>query len=216
MKRICPNPVQWHEIYGRLSNYAQSDPCISPSPPKLLILAGCAYSNDIEKMQRWEETVCWAEKNGCSNIVSGIPDQDFYFVEYPSSYTVGPMGGSMYRAWDSNPKNRPSSEALEKNMEILMAQWSEIAGKDLSKITFPFVFTGNKARRLLVKAEAASKPPWGGWDHLSQAETERRTFTRFRSSVNNAISPHEVDHIDFIIEEFAEPSAFSRRKKPRC
>ncbi len=55
----------------------------------------------------------------------------------------------------------------KKNMEILIAQWSEIAGEELSKIIFPVAFTGNKARRLLIKADAASKPPWGGWDHLS-------------------------------------------------
>ena len=90
-------------------------------------------------------------------------------------------------------------------MEILITQWSKIAGEELSRITIPVTFTGNKARRLLIKAGAASKPPWGGWDHLSHAETERRTFTRFRSSINDAISPHEVDHIDFIAEEFAEP-----------
>jgi len=100
-------------------------------------------------------------------------------------------------------------------MEILIAQWSEITGEKLSKITFPIAFTGNKARRLLINADAASKPPWGGWDHFSHTETEQRTFTRFRSSVNKAISPHEVDHIDFITDEFAKPSAFSQRKKPR-
>lgn len=215
MKRICPNPMQWHETYERLTNYAQRNLCTPPSPPKPLILAGWAYSNDIEKMQRWEETVDWAEKNGCNNIVSDIPDHDFYFVENPTSYMVGPMGGTMFRSWDFNSEDRPSSEALGKNMEILIAQWSEIAGEELSKITFPIAFTGNKARRLLVKADAASKPPWGGWNYLSHAETERRTFTRFRSSVNKAISPHEVDHIDFITEELAEPGAFSRRKNPR-
>jgi len=196
--------MQWHETFERLTNYAQRNSCTPPSPPKPLILSGWAYSNDIEKMQRWEETVYWAEKNGCSNLVSIIPDQDFYFAESPTSYTVGPMGGSMYRAWDFNSKDRPSSAVLEKGMEMLTAQWSEIAGEELSKITIPVAFTGNKARRLLIKADAASKPPWGGWDHLSRAEIERRSFTRFRSSVNKAISPHEVDHIDFITEDFAK------------
>jgi len=216
MKRISPNPMQWHETYERLTKYAQRNYCTPPSPPKPLILAGWAYSNDMKKMQRWEETVDWAEKNGCSNIVFDIPDQDFYFVENPTSYTVGPMGGPMYRAWDFNSKERPSSEALKEDMEILIAQWSEIVGEELSKITFPVAFTGNKARRLLVKADAASKPPWGGWAHLSYAETERRTFTRFRSLINKAISPQEVDHIDFINDELAEPDASADAKKPRC
>jgi len=214
MKRICPNPMQWHEAIECLTSYAQRNSCTPASPPKPLILAGWAYSNDIQKMQRWEETVDWAEKNGCSNLVSGIPDQDFYFVENPTSYTVGPMGGPMYRAWDFNSKDRPSYKVLQKGMGILITQWSEIAGEELSRITIPLAFTGNKARRLLIKADAASKPPWGGWDYLSHADAERRIFTRFRSSINDAISPHEVDHIDFITEEIAEPGAFSQRKKP--
>lgn len=92
-------------------------------------------------------------------------------------------------------------------MEILKAQWSEIAGEELSKITSPIAFTGNKTRRLLVKADAASKPPWGGWHHRSNVMSEQRSFTRFRSSVNKAISPHEVDHIDFITDTFSGPNA---------
>lgn len=73
--------MPWHEAFERLTKYAQLHPCVSPSPPKPLILAGWAYSNDVEKMQRWEETVAWAAINGCTNLVSGIPDSDFYFVE---------------------------------------------------------------------------------------------------------------------------------------
>jgi len=215
MTRICPNPMPWNEAYKRLTRYAKMHDCAPTLPPKPLILAGWAFSNDIEKKNRWEETVEWADRNGCRDLVNGIPDNEFYFVDEPTTYTVGPMGGPMYRPWDFKSKDRLSSEVLEKGMEILTVQWSEIAGEELSKITRPVAFTGNKARRLLIKADAASKPPWGGWDHLSHVESERRTFTRFRSSVNKAISPHEVDHIDFLTEEFAEPGAFSRRKKPR-
>jgi hypothetical protein len=59
-------------------------------------------------------------------------------------------------------------------------------------------FTGKKARRLLVQAEGTATPPWGGWSYRSPDEAKRRTFTRFRSAVNKAIGPHEVDHIEFI------------------
>ena len=176
-------------------------------PPKPLILAGWAYSNDIEKMNRWKETVEWANNNGCGELVNGVPDNEFYFVDEPSTYTVGPMGGPMYRSWDFKSKDKPSSKILDKGMQTLKVRWTEIAGEKLSKSTRPIAFTGNKARRLLVKADAASKPPWGGWDHLSHVESERRAFTQLRTSVNKAISPHEVDHIDFLADEFAEPSA---------
>src|SRR5439155_802976 len=60
--------------------------------------------------------------------------------------------------------------------------------------------TGKKARRLLVQDEVAAIPPWGGWSYRSSDEAKRRTFTRFRSAVNKAINPHEVDHIGFTTE----------------
>lgn len=176
-------------------------------PPKPLILAAWAYSNDIEKKKRWEETIEWATENRCQELLKEILDEEFYFVDEPTSYTVGSMGAPMYRPWDFESKERPSSEVLEKAIENLLGQWPKIAGKELCLITRPLAFTGNKARRLLVKANASSHPPWGGWDYLSQNESERRVFTKFRESVNEAISPHEVDHIDFLAGEVAEPNA---------
>jgi hypothetical protein len=68
-------------------------------------------------------------------------------------------------------------------------------------VTRPVAFTGKKARRLLVQAEGEAIPPWGGWFDRSTEEAKRRTFTRFRSAVNKAIAPHEVDHIDFVTDE---------------
>ena len=199
--------MPWSEVYKLLKHFAERHDCVPPKPPKPLILNGWVFSNDIEKGARWKKTVQWADNNGCKELVDRIQDKDFYFVDEPSTYEIGPMGGPMYRSWDFETKNRPSPEALKGYMEILLTRWPEIAGKELSIITRPVVFTGNKARRLLVKADAALKPPWGGWCHLSNVESERRAFTSFRASVNEAISPHEVDHIDFIADEIAEQSA---------
>jgi len=207
MKRICPNPMPWHVAFKRLSNYARLHYCTPPSPPEPLILAGWAYSNDVEKMRRWEETVAWAENNGCIEFVSGIPDQDFYFVDNPTSYTVGPLGGPMYRVWDFETKNRPSSEQIAQHMDTLLSQWPEIVGRELASITRPLAFTGKKARRLLVLASDAATPPWGAWMHLSTQESKRRTFTIFRAAINKAIVPHEVDHIDFTTEAVAAQGA---------
>lgn len=152
MTRICPNPMPWHETHQRLTRYAKTHRCVPPLPPKPLILSGRAYSNDIEKKYRWEETVRWATDNGCVELVNGIPDSDFYFVDEPTIFAVWPMGVPRYRPWDFEEKDRPSSEVIEKNMDILLKQWPEIAGKELSGITRPIGFTGRKARRLLVHA----------------------------------------------------------------
>jgi hypothetical protein len=48
------------------------------SPPKPLILAGWAYSSDLEKAQRWGETVAWASSNGCASLVDQLKEEDFY------------------------------------------------------------------------------------------------------------------------------------------
>ena len=92
--------------------YAKAHPCTPLSPPVPLILNGWVYSNDVEKMRRWEETVAWANGNSCAEIVVAIPDQDFYFVDEPTTYTVGPLGGPMYRPWDLHTKDRPSLEEM--------------------------------------------------------------------------------------------------------
>lgn len=204
MTKICPNPMQWNEVYQRLSRFAETHDCVPSLPPKPLILAGWAFSNDVEKLERWKETILWAEHNGCSQLAGSIPESDFYFADEPTTYTVGPLGGPMYRAWDFDSKKRPSSEILKIAMDNLLRQWSQIAGNELLNHTQPVKFTGKKARRLLIKADEASHPPWGGWAHLSSVESERRTFTKFRKLVNKAISPHEVDHIDFILGKVAE------------
>lgn len=199
--RICPKPTPWDQACKRLTEYAQRYSCIPPSPPAPLILAGWSLSNDVDKMHRWEETVAWAVKNGCSHLVSDIRDQDFYCVEKPTSYEIGPLGGPMYRDWDFEAKPRPSSDQITEHMEVLRSRWSEIVGKEIACNTRPLAFTGKKARRLLVLADPGSMPPWGAWSRLFRQESERRTFTRFRAAINKAIAPHEVDHIDFLTEQ---------------
>ena len=73
------------------------------------------FSNDTEKKQRWRETVDWACTNGCAKIIEQISEQDFYEVGKPTNYAVGPMGGPLYRPWDSEPKILPSNEELAKH-----------------------------------------------------------------------------------------------------
>lgn len=188
--------MPWNNAFNRLTRYARAHPCTPPFPPKPLILAGWVYSSDVDKMRRWEDTVAWASNNGCADLVD-IPAGDFYYDDEPTSYTVGPLGGPMYRPWDSKVKNRPPASEIAKHLEMLISHWQEIVGSDLAQFTRPLGFTGAKARCLLVRADGTARPPWGGWSRLSSVESERRTFTHFRASINKAIAPHEVDHVDF-------------------
>jgi len=198
--------MPWHDVFERLNAYAQTHQCVPPAPPTPLILAGWAYSNDIEKMRRWDETVTWATSNGCADLVA-VPDTDFYCVNEPTSYSVGPLGGPMYRPWDFEAKERPGRERLTEYLARLTSRWKDIAGPELARATRPLAFSGAKARRLLVQADPTVSPPWGSWSRLSAVESERRLFTRFRAAINRAIAPHEVDHIDFTTDAHAEQGA---------
>jgi hypothetical protein len=128
---------------------------------------------------------------------------DLYEVEKPTSRPIGPMGAPCYRPWDFEAKGRPSKDELAKHLEYLSAHWADVAGS-IATVTQPLIFTGKKGRRLLVCAERTAAPPWGGWTYRSPDQAKRRTFTRFRSAVNKAITPHEVDHIEFVTEESSD------------
>ena len=81
MKRICPNPVTWNEVFQPLSNMQSLVSALRQFLlPRLFSPVGI-YSNDLEKMQRWTETVAWANTNGCGKIVDEIREQDFYLAD---------------------------------------------------------------------------------------------------------------------------------------
>jgi hypothetical protein len=199
--KICPQPPIWHEAYQRLKAHAERHDCQPGEPPFPLLLNGWAYSNDMDKLHRWEATLEWATRNGCADLVSGIKEEQFYCVDSPTSYVVGPMGGPMYRQWDHQARSKPDAASLVRLLEILKSRWPELARDGLDKITQPVSFAGSKARRLVVQADASALPPWGTWTELAHDEEKRRSFTRLRESINTAIAPHEVDHIDFVTNQ---------------
>jgi hypothetical protein len=190
--RVCPN--SWGDYYKRLSRYSELNECNPPSPPVPLILAGWHLTNDFDKRTRWKETVDWADANGCSHLLDGVDDEDWYCVEELSTFTWGPWPHGA----NTEPRERPSPEELREHLESLSSRWPEVVGVELATATRPESFTGRKARRLVVVADGDASPPWGSWSELSVNEVERMEFTRFRSAVNAAIAPHEVDHIDFV------------------
>lgn len=202
--KICPNPSTWNQVSKRLIAYALKHPCIPDQPPVPLILGGWAFSNDVQKMARWNRTVDWARANGCSMLVE-VAEESFYCQETLTSYEVGPTGGPMLRDWDFQTRTRPPAEEISKHLQRLKSGWVQIVGDQVGGVTSPLRFQGAKARTLLVQADITVQPPWGGWTQLSQVEAKRRTFTQFRRAINQTIGPHEVDHIDFV------PSALPNR-----
>jgi hypothetical protein len=197
MLAVCPMPMLWMEIHQRLKNAAMNlKPPLDP-PPIPLVLAGWNYSNDVQKQERWSETLAWAELHGLARIIGDLPDSAMYWVESPSTYEVGPLGGPMYLQWRFEPARRVTNEEARAAIEKLNEEWETVAGGTLSMITCPLRLSGSKKRRLVVYADCGGSPPWGTWSSMAYGE-QRRSFTRLRSAVNAAIAPLTVDHIDFV------------------
>lgn len=197
MTRVCPNPSPWNAVYQRLLHVWECRQDL-PKPPVPLILNGWVFTNDVDKMKRWQETLQWSQAAGCEAITSSLSDDDFYHVEEATSDRIGPMGGPLHRVWDFEPKQKPGQEAMDTLIQRLSTQWPELAA-DFCAGTQPIGFSGNKARRLVVAVTDQTSPSWGTWHSLSSDEAKRRTFTTFRKAINEALHPHEVDHIDFVI-----------------
>jgi hypothetical protein len=199
MIKVCPHPSEWHSIHTRLEEFSRTNLCAPPRPPAPLILNGWVYSNDRQKLERWAETVSWCAKNDCFAILETLSDRDFYCVKQLTEHQIGPVYGPMYTSWNREPRQRPDLQQIATCMASLDRLWPDIAGAEVAGVTRPVRLTGAKARRLVVMAAPGHAPPWGDWDRLSSDPLKRRAFTCLRAAVNQAIAPHEIDHIDFAV-----------------
>lgn len=202
--RICPLPDAWERTHRKLvvvRDLQQSAGNELPPVPIPLVLAGWTYSNDLEKRRRWEEMKEWALNAGAWRFIDEVGEGEWYEVSTPSTYTLGPMGGPMYRSWESTPSKKVSPSQKGQWISLLSSKWNEIAGPSLSETTRPLRITGAKGKRLVVLVvEPSATPPWGDWDRLPMDE-RRISFREFRTRVNNALEPHVVDHVDFVRSE---------------
>jgi hypothetical protein len=200
---VCPKPPAWARVFEQLVQFAQTRNCVPATPPSPLILSGWWYSSDLDKMERWSQTVDWSKRNQCHHIVN-VTDDDYYKVLEADE---DPARGPSYLPFCFERKTRPRDSALLQYIAKLSSEWTQIVGEELGHMTKPLHFTGKKGRRLVISADATKIPPWGTWYERTsswykiyrtdQDEHERRTFTKFRRAINNAIAPHAVDIIYF-------------------
>lgn len=196
MQFVCPLPMPWAATHQRLC--CAWDHCGRPGdpPPVPLILGGWGSSNDVEKYERWTALVGWAKRNGLGHLLPELADDEKYVVYRMTDYVVGPLGGPMYLPWDFTEKERPDDASVVAALSKLQTHWSEVAGGEMATHTEPIRFSGQKLRRLLVRADPSNQPPWGTWARLDPGEN-RRSFTRLRAAINALIAPLVVDHVDF-------------------
>lgn len=193
MNFICPKPNVWHQLHMKLRDYWESVLLKEvEQPPVALVLSGWTMSNDIDKKDRWISTIEWAHKHGCSRLIEGIAETDKYYVSEISDWRP-----FEYSSWDETIKEKPTSDEADKHFSAVKEGWPTILDASFSDNTQPIGFSGKKLRRLVVKYNEEYLPPWGSWsDHLANGSPSK--FTELRKKVNEIISPHVVDHIDFI------------------
>ncbi len=195
---VCPNPGVWHRTFEHLTRVA-AERGVREAPPKPLILGGWNFSNDLEKKARWDATVAWAKDHGLQNEIE-VGDADYYRVDELYGGLIGPLGGPMYLSWRFESLPKPDRVVVESRLSALRERWRTIAPPEVTAVTEPRRITGTKGRRLeLWVTDPSVVPPWGTWTSLARDE-RRRSFTNFRDAVNRCLSPHAVDHIDFVLE----------------
>ncbi|MBU2511704.1 DUF721 domain-containing protein [bacterium] len=196
-----PLPADWTKIHSQLSKLwiLKKDRQI-PKPPVPLILAGAAFSSADDIRARWIELINWANEYGFSSVlIKNLPESpDYDVAERIAGVSADGKGwwpeiGEQFH----QPKEKPSKEIILKTSERLKFEWKEIVGIELGKETIPKKFTGKKARRLVVIANPDFTPSWGSWYSASK---NPKAFLKFRKTINAAISPMEVDDIEFNTE----------------
>jgi hypothetical protein len=188
---VCPMPDTWNKIFIDLLNAWKQNPRGKGPPPTPLILTGWNFSGDFEKNAVWEATNQWANEMDLSHLIPELTDEQSYFVSTMQSYSC------RSEFWNYSPREKPAKGEIDIAIKKLKDNWGSIVGPELAEITAPECFTGKKSRRLLVSANFATNPPWGTWSKKSAGE-KGKAFTMFRRDINEAISPMEIDHIDFI------------------
>jgi hypothetical protein len=179
MITVCPLPRVWAPLYQRLHCAWIEGGRQGVEPPIPLILDGWHYSSDCDKQERWVRTVEWAKAQNLSHLIPCLTDADLYSVECLStSYP-----GQHYRVDRYEVRERPSSQAIERAIEILRAQWGVIVGDALALVCEPVSITGEKARRLLVRVTAPFVPAWGSWTKLSSGPEKRHSPSFGRGSI---------------------------------
>lgn len=77
---VCPIPYKWHEIHERLKDAWEAGGSVSDPPPIPLILAGWAFSTDVDKRNRWQNTLDWAVRHGLETLIPSLEQADQYRV----------------------------------------------------------------------------------------------------------------------------------------
>jgi hypothetical protein len=81
--RVCPQPLQWNELYQMLPEKCRRVDGFEPALP--LILAAWWEATDSQKKQRLKEHIQWANDHGVlsnvNNFLQSLPESDWHHGE---------------------------------------------------------------------------------------------------------------------------------------
>jgi hypothetical protein len=193
-----PLPADWARLHEMLSIARKSmDRNDIPNPPTPLILSGAAFSTAAAIRERWNELLTWAADYGFVDVLlANLPAPPS--IDVPSSIAgIGEDGKGWWPNYGEQVHSqapKPGKDVVLSAVAVLRAEWPEVAGPELARITEPLRLLGAKKRRLLVAADPSATPPWGTW---ISAHRNPQAFSLFRQSVNARIAPLAVDEITF-------------------
>jgi hypothetical protein len=78
---VCPNPDKWNHVYKDLLEVWESAGRKMAKPPIPLILDGWWASSDIDKYNRWNNTIEWAKNNECVELIPELGLDEKYEVD---------------------------------------------------------------------------------------------------------------------------------------
>ena len=193
--RSSPGGIAWHKFWLELLKASRG---VGDEPPMPLILAASACSN-ADKLSRLREQLAWAAEREwlveSFRYLESIPLEHWNTGSDVNWFRDGYPRGHF--GWTSDPKPKLARDQAIALISLLRTNWAAVAGEQLSAVCQPVRFSGRRGRRLVVDCVIGSRPPWGSWQGFSR-HTPRTSFSTLRASVNKAVAPHVVDHIDFL------------------
>lgn len=72
--------MQWNNIYLALKSAWETSGRTGDGPPVPLILNGWAFSSDLDKHRRWQNTLEWANQHGLAHLIPELSEAEKYLV----------------------------------------------------------------------------------------------------------------------------------------
>src|SRR5712691_11868675 len=99
-----PSPTAWDRVYKRLLDWHRTHALGGEDKPSVpLILAGRGFSSSSLRHDRWLQTVDWAQRHGCADLVAVGSDD---FDVFDGDISAAPPGASAARSLRLVPRGK--------------------------------------------------------------------------------------------------------------